>query len=109
MEGLLEILVPLVRLLSSSVLVVLFFMFVVRPLFNYFIVNSEIEHHKKLIEEFDVPSAASSVINSTPDAMDEDLTQPKDEGIDALNRMAASNSDKAVDLVKQWVNSDSKR
>lgn len=120
MEGLLELLVPIVRLISSVVLVILFFIFIVRPLLNYFIVNNEIEHRKKINVSLK-PEFTFESNRSSESSREEGDMPPEDETIEnasqsmegnkqrELNTLASNNTDKAVDLVKHWVNSESSR
>jgi flagellar biosynthesis/type III secretory pathway M-ring protein FliF/YscJ len=118
MESYHELLVTLARLLSSVVVIVLFFMFIVRPLLDYFIVNREIEQRKRLHEELledvppvdlpkfrDVVDGGSAPIGDIP----EPQARAKGSDMETLTRLASSDPDKASDLVKQWVNSDSSR
>lgn len=117
MEGMLDLLVPLTRLCSYSVLVVVFFVFIVRPLLNYIIVNREIEQRKKLNEKMASNVASPPGQSTSHGASEENVVLPEDDSTDsgivkgpgqqALNRLASSDADKAVDLVKQWVHGDS--
>lgn len=113
MENLHEILVALVRLTSTITVIVLFFLFVVRPLLNYFIVNHEIEHCKKLNEELlpgDFP-AEEAVEGDHEDKVATVAPEPRHDGKlsdqqDTLQRLATGDPDRAGELVKQWVNRD---
>lgn len=121
METFHELLVTLARLLSTVVVIILFFMFIVRPLLDYFITSREIEQRKKLHDDFgdedDGPPLDLSVgradagggDNSPAEEFTVPQSKPKASDMEALSRLAASDPDKASDLVKQWVNSDSPR
>lgn len=52
MDNLLEVVSPFVTLIVNIVLILLVFMFVVKPILNYFILNREIENRKKLALEY---------------------------------------------------------
>jgi hypothetical protein len=52
MDRVLDFLTPFFPLMINGFLIVLVFVFVVKPLLNYFIVNREIEHRKKLSREY---------------------------------------------------------
>nr|MBF0222365.1 hypothetical protein [Desulfobulbaceae bacterium] len=54
MDSLIALLSPFVPLVVNIVLILLVFMFVVKPILNYFIVNREIENRKKLALEYSV-------------------------------------------------------
>ena len=114
MESLLELLEPLTRLICTAVAIVLFFLFVVQPLLKYLIVNREIERRKKQNEEM-------LTVNSLHDGGSDDDSGEKEipaagavgQGLrasesekDTLDRLAASDPDKAGNLVKKWVNND---
>lgn len=112
MENLLEFLEPLIRLISTVVVVVLFFLFIVRPLLNYLFVNYDIERRKKRLEE-------SMEAGSADDLEGSDLAGEEREGEesagfrtaraserDAIDRLAASDPAKASEMVKKWVHSD---
>ena len=111
MESLLKFLEPLAQLISTAVVIVLFFLFIVRPLLKYLIVNHEIEHRKKLNEEM---LAVDSLLDPANDDSGEEEklaanTIGQSRGAsekETLNRLAASDPDKAGDLVRKWVNSD---
>lgn len=115
MEGLVELFVPIMQLFSTAVLVILFFMFIVRPLLNYFIVNREIEQRKKINEGLIQESAAA--INASSELSEKSILPPEENGTrntsggeqQVLNSLASDDTGKAVDLVKQWVNTDSSR
>lgn len=51
MDSLLTFLSPLLTLVAKACVIILIFVYVIKPLFNYFAVNREIEHRKKLIKE----------------------------------------------------------
>ncbi len=115
MESLLRFLEPLTRLISTAALIVLFFLFIVRPLLKYLIVNREIEHRKKLIEErysADSPPPYGGTDDNNGIGDEEKIaadtvgqrTRTSDK--DALNRLASGDPDKAGELVKKWVNSE---
>ena len=110
MESLVEFLEPLARLISTAMVIVLFFLFIVRPLLKYLIVNREIEHLKKLNEEM---LAVDSLDPANDDSGEEEKLAGHTVGQsqrvtekEALNRLATSDPDKASDLVRKWVNSD---
>lgn len=119
MEELLDLLIPLFNLVSIAVLIVLFFVFIVHPLLNYLIINREIERNKEINDE--ITKAYSLRINTTSDSSEDTFSLPKVEGVDAgignmsdersqqLNNSNSSDTDKAVDMVKQWVHTDSPR
>ncbi len=118
MENYHDLLVTVVRLFSTVVVIVLFFMFIVRPLLDYFIASREIKHHKHLREELLVDEEEINIPVDLPvgrevNTPEEELPPPKkrikDADMETLTRLAASDPDKASDLVKQWVNSDSSR
>jgi hypothetical protein len=52
MDTFLEFINPFIPFIINGLLIVLVFVFVVKPLLNYFIVNREIEHRKKLAREY---------------------------------------------------------
>jgi len=117
MEGGLNILVPLIRLVSYSALVIVFFVFIVRPLLNYIIVEREIERRKRLNQE--MAAQVAVVTSSRPSLSHQEESEPLLEEEEAevgsakmtdkqtLSRLALSDSDKAADLVRQWVHTDS--
>jgi len=112
MESSLEFLEPLTRLISTVVVIVLFFLFIVRPLLNYLFVNYQIEHRKKRNEEMMGADFASDLEESHHDEegkkiQDGETSQgARASGKDAIGRLAASDPGKAGELVKKWLNSD---
>ena len=122
MESTYELLLTLARLFSTIVVIVLFFLYIVRPLLDYLIANREIERSKRLYEEIPddlAPPVEMGVVRGRgdgaeeADAMTDDHPAPRPGGRltdqDKLSRLAASDPDKAGELVKQWVNNDSAR
>ena len=121
MESSHELLVTLVRLISSMGVVVLFFLFIVRPLLNYFIVKREIAHQKRVSEEAieseDPPVVAreegsvgvADAMEAADDLPSGAVSRRRLSDLDTLNRLAASDPEKAGELVKQWVNTGKKR
>ena len=112
MESVLEVLEPLTRLICTAIVIVLFFLFIVQPLLKYFIVNREIEHHKKLNERM-VPADSELDESAGDDGVGQEIMAEDTVGFEkrssereTLNRLATSDPDKAGELVKKWVNSD---
>lgn len=120
MESTIILLGSLTRLLCTLGVIILFFLFVVRPLFNYLVVNREIEQRKReskaLTEdepvEFSGEDSAASAIDNAPRGLDDDeeaLAPARGQGLsdrEALGRLAGSTPDKAGDLIKKWVHSE---
>lgn len=111
MDSLLEFLEPLLWLISTVVAIVLFFLFVVRPLLNYLVVNYEIERHKKRNEEMmdvDLVSGREGNFQAAAEkkADGEPLHSPKASEKDAIGRLAASDPEKAGELVKKWIHNE---
>lgn len=115
MDNLFHLLVPLIRLVSSIAVVILFFLFVVRPLINYFITNREIEHRKRIYDDGTTErNESQGEFVRRRNGTEEDETEPAEEVIqsrdkklsdlETLNRLSASDPEKASDLVKKWVN-----
>jgi len=112
MESLFEFLEPLTRLISTAVVIVLFFLFIVHPLLNYLFVNHQIEHRKKRNEEVMGTDFATDLEESHRDeegkGVDEGETflSARASEKDAIGRLATSDPEKAGELVKKWLNSD---
>ena len=109
MESLLDFLVPLIRLLSTIVVVGLFFLFMVRPLLNYFFVNYEIEHRKRQAAAMMEAELANDSEESPPDGAElsteetDSLQNPRASVKGEIERLAASDPERAGELVKQWI------
>lgn len=112
MESLLEFLEPLTRLISTIVVIALFFLFVVRPLLNYLLVNDEIERRKKLNEEMMTTDFASTTEESHHHEDEKKIVEPetfhsaRPSEKDAIDRLAASDPERAGELVKKWIHSE---
>ena len=52
MESILAFLEPFISLIVTGLLIILVFLFVVKPTLNYIIVNRDIENQKKLAREY---------------------------------------------------------
>ena len=52
LDSFIEFLNPFISLAVNVIIIVLVFLYVVKPLLNYFIVNREIENRKKLAREY---------------------------------------------------------
>jgi len=119
MESFHELLVTLVRLISTIAVIILIFLFVVRPLLDYLIASREIEHRKRLNEEMpeDEPPPVDLEMGrgggEAAGSRADDLPVQRPGGglsdKEKLSRLAASDPEKAGDLVRQWVNNDSSR
>jgi flagellar biosynthesis/type III secretory pathway M-ring protein FliF/YscJ len=108
MESFLEFFEPLTRLLSTVIGIILFFIFVVRPLLNYLMLNHEIEHLKKRQAEMMTAEFAGESAEGHDDeiAAEEYVPGRRASTQDALGRLAASDPEKAGELVKKWINND---
>ncbi len=109
MESLLDLLAPLARLISIIVIIVLFFMCIVRPLLKYLSVNHAIEHRKRHDKGISIVAPAPGpdlIMESHHDdvALGDNDHGPRLSKKDMLNRLAASDPEKAGNLVKKWLN-----
>ena len=116
MESFHELLVTLARLICTVVVIVLFFLFIVRPLLDYFIMSREIERRKRDLEEMPEEEGLPLDFRPSRGGGEEGAKAPPSpsprSGLseqEKLSRLAASDPEKAGELVKQWVNSDSSR
>ena len=111
MESLLEFLEPLTRLISTIVVIVLFFLCIVRPLLNYLFVSYDIERRKECIAE-SMAAASADELEGSPVGEerqgDESVTfgNARASEKDTISRLAASDPAKASEMVKKWVHSD---
>ncbi len=133
-DQLLRLLEPLLRLMIYGTMVCIVFAFLVRPLFQYLLLNKEIEAKKRLAAEARaLEEARNKAMDSTDDDIDDidDLTDiaddpvigsagaaPQDAAMDTasqtaapgkqemLSRLAESDPEKAGQLVKNWVNAE---
>jgi|GEM_PF-5541629 len=110
MDNLLALLVPLVRLISTLIGVILFFLYLVRPLLNYLLANHEIERQKKenaaILEAF-LNNEAENHPPGSQDGLPGDQSRgKKPPGKETMARLASSDPEKAGDLVKKWIHSD---
>ncbi|MDA8161175.1 MAG: hypothetical protein M0T76_10710 [Desulfobacteraceae bacterium] len=120
MEGLSTFLGLITRLLCSLAGVVLFFLFVVRPLLHYLLVNRQIEQQKRraereanaMLNEEPAAPASTGVAKSKGHGADLDSTtqpperRPGNETRETLARLAGSSPDKAEELIKKWARSE---
>lgn len=110
MEDLLALLAPLVRLISTLVGVILFFLYLVRPLLNYLLANHEIERQKKenaaILEAFLNDEAEDHPPGDQTGLPGDQPQGRKPPGKETMTRLASSDPEKAGDLVKKWIHSD---
>lgn len=112
MERLLDFLEPLTRLLCTVAFIVLFFLFVARPLLHYLFVNFEIEQRKRRMEAMMETHSSSFSGENMPVGEEEKrlegdpLPRQTTGASDELGRLAASDPAKAEELIKKWANSD---
>ena len=110
MEDLLAFLEPLIRLISTVVGIILFFLYLVRPLLNYLLANHEIERQKRQNAEILEAFLSDEAENRPPEGQDslpeDHPQQKKSPGKETMNRLASSDPDKAGDLVKKWIHSE---
>lgn len=112
MESLLELLESLTQLISTVVVIVLFFLFVVCPFLKYLFVNYEIESRKKHNEERLAGDLTNGLGEIHKDVQEIKIAERKTfqstrvSEKDAIGRLAASDPEKAGELVKKWINSE---
>lgn len=107
MESLIDFLAPLTQLISTVVVILLFFAFLVGPLLKYLLVNHEIEQCKKRSEEVLLTAGTADLMEGH--AADDMASSGEYQGPrpssdrDSLDRLATSDPAKAGDLVKKWI------
>ncbi len=120
MEGLATFLGLITRLFCSLAGVVLFFLFVARPLLHYLLVNRQIEQQKRragqeanaMMSQQPAASASTGAANSQDNGADLDSTTPTPErrpgngARETLARLTDSSPDKAEELIKKWARSE---
>ncbi len=120
MEGLSTFLGLITRLLCSLAGVVLFFLFVVRPLLHYLLVNRQIEQQKRragqeanaMMSQQPAASASTGAANSQDNGADLDSTTPTPErrpgngARETLARLTDSSPDMAEELIKKGARSE---
>ncbi|MDD5758398.1 MAG: hypothetical protein PHI06_04880 [Desulfobulbaceae bacterium] len=112
MESLLDFLEPLTWLLCTVALIILFFLFVARPLLHYLFAHFEIRQRKRRMEA--IIEAHPSSLTGENQAASEEEKRVEDDPVprqktgvnDELARLAASDPAKAGELVKKWASSD---
>lgn len=112
MESFVNLFAPLIHLLITISVIVIIFLFLVKPFFNYLIINRQIEQRKKVNFEIHEAKIASrkkydedeNVINAAVDHDKKSILKTKDQ--EAISKLADSNPDKAGELVKKWLHTD---
>lgn len=106
MENFVDLLVSLAQLSITIIILALLFIFVVRPLLKHLSVNHEIEHRKR-------PGDALQNVEPDPDLLashhddiifGDTVHRPRSSKKEMLDRLAASDPEKAGNLIKKWLN-----
>lgn len=112
MESFVNLFAPLIHLLITVAVIIIIFMFLVKPFFNYLIINRQIEQRKKVnLEIHEAKKAAQkkydddeNVVNAVTDYEKKSIFKTKDQ--ETISKLAESNPDKAGELVKKWLHTD---
>ncbi|NOX25107.1 MAG: hypothetical protein GXP59_03145 [Deltaproteobacteria bacterium] len=92
---------PVFRQFLYLILIIFFMAFLVRPLLNYFAVNREIEHKKRLIKQL-----RDSALPPDTEDLSESLDQSSGAAGNKLPGMAASSPGRTGDVVPKTLHND---
>jgi len=108
MENFFDLLTLLAQLIISLAIIALLLMGLVRPLFKYLAANQEIKHHKRHGDSMPIADSVPDVYETPHDDRTSVDTghSTRSSKKELLDRLAASDPEKAGNLIKKWLNEE---
>lgn len=108
MENFFDLLTLLAQLIIGLAIIALLLVGIVRPLFTYFAANQEIKHHKRHGDGIPIADSIPDLHKNPHDERTFEDTgyHARSSKKELLDRLAASDPEKAGNLIKKWLNEE---